>query len=261
MAVITSPRNPLLKDVRKAIARGTLTADGYAVAESFHLLEEALRSAREIGAVFVAERLKSAVEGHVRGLRGVTVTVLPDDVFEQISGTESSQGVLALVRPKSWSLDHLFRRRSLVLVLDGVQDPGNAGTMIRCAEAFSATGVAMLKGSANPYNPKSVRASAGSIFRVPVVSGIDELLFLSAVGQREVDLYCLSPHGGTLLHHCPFHGSCAIVVGSEGRGVSERVRNKALDLRIPTAGVESLNAALAAGIALYEARKRRMLEQ
>jgi TrmH family RNA methyltransferase len=258
MPTLVSPRNPILKDVRKAIARGGVTDQGFAVAESFHLLEEALRSDCEISTVFAAESVRAAVESHVRGLKSIRVGVLPDDLFQSISSTEASQGVIALVRPPQWSIDQLFRGQSLTVVLDGLQDPGNAGTILRAAEAFGATGVAFLKGTASPYNPKCLRASAGSIFRVPVVPALDPQVFLAAAEQRKVQLLALMPKSKVEITKLDFNRKCAIVVGSEGRGVSERVSQKATPVRIPTTGVESLNAALAAGIALFIARSQRM---
>lgn len=259
MPTLTSPRNPLLKDLRRAVLRGSTTERGFAVAESFHLLEEALRSDCEIAAVFAAESVRSAVESHVRGLKSLKVTVLSDDLFRTISATESSQGVIALVRPPHWSVEQLFRGQSLAVVLDGLQDPGNAGAILRAAEAFGATGVAFLKGTVSPYNPKCLRASAGSVFRVPLVPAMDPHLLLAAAEQRKLDLFALLPNGARELGESNFTRKCAIIVGSEGRGVSERLRAKALDIRIPTVGVESLNAALAAGITLYVVRKQRMV--
>src|ERR1700678_4853231 len=173
MPTLVRPRNPMLKDIRKAIARGTVTDQGFAAAESFHLLEEALRSDCEIPAVCAAESVRAAVESHVRGLKKTRTHVSPDDVFRGISATEASQGVMALVRPPQWTLDQLFRGHSLTVVLDGLQDPGNAGAVLRAAEAFGATGVAFLEGTAAHYNPKWLRVSAGSIFRVPLMAALD----------------------------------------------------------------------------------------
>ena len=258
MPTLVSPRNPMLKDVRKAIARGGVTDQGFAVAESFHLLEEALRSDCEIAAVFAAESVRVAVENHVRGLKQIRVGVLPDDLFQSISSTEASQGVLALVRPPQWSVEQLFRGHALTVVLDGLQDPGNAGSVLRAAEAFGATGVAFLKGTASPYNPKCLRASAGSIFRIPVVPALDPQVFLAAAEQRKIGVFALMPKSAMEVAKADFVQKCAIVVGSEGRGVSERLSHKATRIRIPTVGVESLNAALAAGIALFVARTQRM---
>jgi len=259
MPILTSTRNPLLKEVRRAALKGTTTADGLCVAESFHLLEEALSSGRHVEAVFAAESVRSAVETHVRGLRQTRVFVLPDSLFQSISATESSQGVMALVRPPQWTLDQLFRGQSLVVIVDGVQDPGNGGTLLRAAEAFGATGIAFIKGAVNPYNPKSIRASAGSVFRIPLVAGIDERLLLTAIEQRKMEIYALMPKGMLELGQCNLTRKCAVIIGSEGHGVNERLRAKAIDVRIPTVGVESLNAAMAGGIALYEARKQRMV--
>jgi TrmH family RNA methyltransferase len=257
--VVTSPANPLLKEVRRALLRGTPTREGGLVAEGFHLLEEALRSDCRVEAVLAAESVRSTVESHVRRLAGLRVVVLPDRLFQDLSGTEAPQGVMALVRPPQWSLEQLFRGKPLVIVLDGVQDPGNAGTILRAAEAFGATGVLLVKGSASPYNPKAVRASAGSVFRVPLVAGLDAALARTALEQRRLDLYAAMPAGKKPLAEADLTRKCALVVGSEGRGVSEKLRAGAVDLRIPVSGVESLNAAMAATVLLYEAHRQRML--
>ena len=254
---LTSAKNPLLKDVRRAVARGALTEDGCCVAETFHLLEEALRSDCEVRAVLVAESVQSAVDNHVRGLKQVRVIVVADALFNTISATESSQGVIALVRPPVWTLDQLFRGQALVVVLDGIQDPGNAGTIVRSAEAFGATGVIFVKGTVSPYNPKSLRASAGSLFRVPYVYGLDEELTRVTLEQRRIEAYAAAPRGNKSLQDIDLTRRCALVIGSEGRGVSEKLRAACLDLRIPTLGVESLNASAAASILLYEARRQR----
>jgi len=254
---VSSEKNPLLKQVRKAVARGTLTDDGFAVAEGFHLLEEALASDCEIRAVISTETLKNAVATHVRGLKRTRVIAVAAAVFAEIASTEATQGVIALVKPPEWTLDQLLRGRSLVVVLDGVQDPGNAGAIVRAAEAFGASGAAFLKGSVSPYNPKSLRASAGSIFRLPVVAGLDEGVLLVSLDQRRIALYAAMPRSQRSMTQANFTERCAIVIGSEGRGVSPAIEQRAMAVRIPTNGVESLNAAVAAGVMLYEARRQR----
>src|SRR5947209_12358625 len=193
---ISSAANPLIKDVRRAIARGAVTEQGWCVAESFHLLEEALRSDCDVKVVLAAESVRSAVEAHVGKLARVKLMVLPDALFQGISGTEASQGVMALVKPPVWKLEQLFRSCPLVVVLDGLQDPGNAGAIVRAAEAFGATGAAFLKGSANPYHPKTMRASAGSVFRLPIAVLADEDLLLAALDQKRTALYAAVPRAG-----------------------------------------------------------------
>jgi RNA methyltransferase, TrmH family len=260
---ITSAANPLVKDVRRAIVRGTLTHEGLCVAETFHLLEEALRSDCDVKIVLAAESVRSAAESHVRRLAGVKVAILPDALFQSLAGTETSQGVMALVKPPVWTLDQLFRGRPLVVVLDGLQDPGNAGTVVRTAEAFGATGALFLKGTVSPHNPKTLRASAGSLFRLPYLAGVDSALARAALRQHRVELYAGVParpenHTRTLAD-VDFTTACGLIIGSEGHGVSGALRSAAMDMSIPTIGVESLNAAVAAGILLYEARRQRTL--
>jgi TrmH family RNA methyltransferase len=261
---ITSAANPLLKDVRRAIHRGALTDDGWAVAETFHLLEEALRSDCEVKVVIAAASVEAAAEKHVRGLRSVRVIVVPDAVFQSISGTETAQGVMALVKPPAWELPQLLRGCPLVVVLDGLQDPGNAGAVLRAAEAFGATGALFLKGTVSPYNPKAVRASAGSVFRVPLLYGMDPGLARAALQQHKVDLYAGVPARAAgparPIADADFNRPCGLIIGSEAHGVGEELRGAALDVTIPTIAVESLNAAVAAGILLYEARRQRTME-
>jgi TrmH family RNA methyltransferase len=249
----------LLKEVRRAANRGSLTSDGLAVAEGFHLLEEALRSRCEIRAVIVAEPVRATVEAHVRGLKNTRVIAVSEAAFAELSSTDSPQGVISLVKPPAWTMAQLVRGKPLVIVLDGVQDPGNAGAVVRAGEAFGATGVAFLKGSVNPHNPKCLRASAGSIFRLPVVTAIEESLLLAALEQKRVTLFAAVPRDGKLLSETDLTGSCAIVIGSEARGISPKLARKATGIRIPTIGVESLNAAVAAGVMLYEASRQRTL--
>ena len=256
-AQISSPTNPLLKDVRRAIARGALTSGGLLVAETFHLLEEALRSELEVPVVLAAAGVRSAVEQHVHGLRRTRVLVLADSLFTAIGGTESAQGVIALVRPPEWKIENLFGGVPLVVVLDGVQDPGNAGAIVRAAEAFDASGVLFLKGAVSPFNAKTVRASAGSLFRLPFVAGVDAEIAKAVLRQRRLRLYAAAPRDGRPIAKADLRSPAAIVVGSEGHGVSDTFRDGVDPVSIPTRAVESLNAAQAAAIVLYEASRQR----
>ena len=256
---ITSPANPLLKDIRQAVARGGLTSEGWCVAETFHLLDEALRSACEVKVVLAAESVRSSAEEHVRQQNGIRLVLAPDALLGAVSGTQSSQGVIALVKPPEWRLEQCFLECPLLLVLDALQDPGNCGTIVRAAEAFGAAAVFFLKGTASPYNPKTLRASAGSLFRVPFVDGMEPAQARAALERHGIQLYAGVPAGaGALpLADANLTGRCALIIGNEARGVCEELRGAALEVAIPTTGVESLNAAIAAGIMLYEARRQR----
>jgi TrmH family RNA methyltransferase len=259
---IRSAANPLLKDVRRAIASGGLTSGGLAVAEGFHLLEEALRSDVSIPVVLASESVRGTVERHVSGLREPRTLMVPDQLFQKIASTETSQGVMALVRMPEWSIEQVFRGQSLVVALDGLQDPGNAGAIVRAAEAFGATGMLFVKGTASPFHPKTLRASAGSLFRVPFIAGIDAALARATLQQRRVKVFAAMPFEKSrrMAGDADFDQKFAIVIGSEGRGISNELYGVAEDVAIPTTGVESLNAAVAASVLLYEARRQRQRE-
>jgi len=189
------------------------------------------------------------------GQETLPLSILPDRLFQTISATETSQGVVVLVEPRQWMLDDLFRGATLVVVLDGVQDPGNAGAIVRAAEAFGATAVVFGRGSVSPFNPKTLRGSAGSLFRMPFVHGIEAAEVAAACDQRGVKRFAAMPSDDRAPRDLT--GPCALIIGSEAHGVSEALRTGATPITIPTEGVESLNAAMAAGILLYEARRQR----
>ncbi len=128
---------------------------------------------------------------------------------------------------------------------------------MRAAEAFGITGAVFLKGSVNPHNPKCMRASAGSLFRLPLIAALEEPVLIEALETKGCKLFAAMPRSEMLVSDADFKSSCAIVIGSEGKGVSQTLTGLATPLRIPTTGVESLNAAVAAGILFYEARRQR----
>lgn len=254
---LTSSRNPLLMDVRRAARAGSLTQDGCCLAESFHLLDEILRGDCSVALVLVSQSASAEVQLRLRARPAVRLCVVPDRLFDAIAATETSQGVMALVRPPAWTLEQVFGKLPLVIVLDGIQDPGNAGAILRAAEAFGATGLIFARGTASPFNPKAVRASAGSVFRVPLVQGLAAGEIQTAFAHGNLTVYASVPSQGQPVHVADLGRACAVIIGSEGRGVSDRLRQGTTALHIPTASVESLNAAMAAGIVLYEAQRQR----
>jgi TrmH family RNA methyltransferase len=240
---LISDKNPLLKEVRRLAAGGTPDDARLVLAEGPHLLDEALRSKIEIHAVILAESAPEIAVGD-----DTRVVRVLDGLFNKLASTESPQGVLALVRLPEWTAEDLLKgTHPLIVVLDGVQDPGNAGAILRTAEAFGATGAVFLKGTVSPSNPKCLRASAGSIFRVPIVSEIPPGL----------KLYAADPRAKLSIADAGLAAPCAIVIGGEGSGVRPDLAARATGVKIPTVNVESLNAAVAAGILLYEARTKR----
>jgi len=256
--VVTSRANSRVKQLRAAFAGQARLSGGLVAIEGEKLLGEALRSGMVLKTVFVSERreLPRSVP------RSVEVVWLSEDVFASVVETPSPQGVAALLVPPVRSLDDAMAGVPLILVAAGLQDPGNLGTLIRSAEAFGATGVVTTPGTVSAWNQKALRASAGSLFRVPVVGAtIAELAGLKARGV--VLMAAVASDSGSRdaveAQDAEFAGATAILIGNEGAGLSEELLEMA-DLRvtIPCPGkVESLNAAVAGSLLLYEASRQR----
>lgn len=251
---ITSRSNAWLKQLRQVAARGTTTADGFALAESPHLLQEAIRSEIRIQRVFASERVQESVGAAMPPHRQVPLHPVADRLFQDLATTTRNQGVLALVQLRKWDASTVLA--GLTIVLDGVQDPGNAGTIARTAEAFGASGILFLKGSAAPTNPKALRASAGSLFRVPFLHKLGAAEFLALAQQHGKTVLAAATGQGLALAEADLSANAAIVIGSETHGVSPLLLAAATPVAIPTQSVESLNAAIAAAIILYESGRR-----
>ncbi len=252
---ITSRGNPFVKILRKASSRGAATSQGFALAESPRLLEEALRAGIDIGGVFATEAARPKVERMLPPHLNVTLRILDEKLFAECAATVRSQGVLALVKLPRSNCEVVLG--GFAVVLDSVRDAGNAGTIVRSAEAFGASGAVFLKGSASPMHPKTLRAAAGSLFRLPLVHGVDREKFLEAVGAAGTKLYAAAARGDVSVGDADFSGPAAVVVGSEGHGIAPVLLRSATVVSVPVERVESLNAAAAAAVILYEAARRR----
>jgi TrmH family RNA methyltransferase len=177
-----------------------------------------------------------------------------------VASTETAQEVLALLRPKAWSPSEVWQgERALLVVLDAIQDPGNAGTVVRSAEAFGATGIIFLQGCVRVTNGKFLRAAAGSIFRIPFVEEINSKEFIRKATQNRIKTYALTATGQMLISEVDLSRACCIITGNEGAGVSKDMLAQAQSVFIPTLRVESLNAAVACSLALFEAYKQRAI--
>lgn len=249
MERITSRKNPLLMKIRKlssGSARARREAGEY-LGDGVKLLEEALRWEAPLTTVVVTEGVQ--VPELPQGVRAIQV---PQDVMETISPMNTPQGALFLARlPETTLPERLEGRR--YLVLDGVQDPGNVGTIWRTADALGADGLILVNGCADPWNPKTVRATMGACFRLPVYETAADGL-APWLGEQGLPLYATALREDTVDLREAELSRCAVVIGSEGRGVSEGLLSQsAKTLKIPMrARCESLNAAAAATVVLWE---------
>lgn len=258
---IEGRHNALLKELRQAFSRGELTASGECAIEGFRVIEEALRSGLRFRAVFVSEsgqaraaRLLPQIGSHVE------TVLLPDKLFAGSVPSETPQGLAALVHVKTHTLDQLIQNASSapLLVVAGLQDPGNLGTILRSAEAFGAAGVVLGEGTVSVYNSKVVRASAGSVFRLKALKA-DLKNVIGELRARRFRLIATSSHKGTSLPKADLNRQVAIFIGNEGAGLDKKLISEMDELMmIPhSARVESLNAGIAASIILYEAARQK----
>jgi len=263
---VSSRQNALVKDLRRCLARGEPTDDGTIAIEGRHIIEEAIRSGLKLRAVFFSESAQAQSNANVQRLlpqigARVEVLLLPDEVFASATATESPQGVAALVEPRVFTLEQMLAARDPLLICAiGVQDPGNLGTMLRSAEAFAAGGVLLGEGTVSAFNSKAVRASAGSVFRLPIlaVKMSQAIRQLRGQGAR---VLATSSHKGTPLPEANLTGPLAVLIGNEGAGVPRELLEMTDEIvAIPHAQkVESLNAGVAASLILYEAARQRKM--
>jgi TrmH family RNA methyltransferase len=266
---IEGRHNALVKELRQAFARAERTEDGNCAIEGLRIVEEATRSGLRFRAVFFKESAQNLADRLLPQIgANVDTLLLPDKLFDDTVPSETPQGVAALVRLKEFSLADVLERLQVgpLIVLAGLQDPGNLGTILRSAEAFGSAGVILGEGTVSPFNSKVIRASAGSIFRLPVVlgkaigktaGGLEEIS--AKLRAQSVRLIATSSHKGTPLEQANLTGPSAIFVGSEGSGLPRTVLAQADELvAIPhMPQVESLNAGVAGSIVLYEAARQR----
>jgi TrmH family RNA methyltransferase len=280
MSLITSRDNKWLKTFRTAL-RGSGPADGEAIGiEGPKFVEDALRSGLEAEALLVseagereAERILRAASKSEAGIPQSRVLRTTNKLFQGVAGTDTPQGVAALFRQPAWGLDDVLRgpgamreHAPLVVVMAVVQDPGNVGTILRSAEAFGATGAVATQGTADPWSPKALRASAGSALRLPLLRGMAIPVLLAQLRISRLKIYAPSSGAngtarlaGEIAAQADLRDPVAIFIGSEGSGLPAEV-TRAADavISIPTSGaVESLNAGVAASIVLYEAARQR----
>ena len=268
---VASAQNALVKELRQAFSQGQ-SIDGLCAVEGIRLIEEALRSRLKIQTLFVRESSQMKAQRILDQLtKHADAVLLPDRIFDSAVLTEHPQGIAALVKVPEYALHSLFAKTPILLVVAAaIQDPGNFGTMVRSAEAFGATAVVGVEGTVSHWNPKTVRASAGSIFRLPVLK-TNAAELLTELRNRQTRTLALvapqsdnslgdgsTPRSPLRLQDANLADPCALFVGNEGAGIPRELLTSIEQfVTIPQARVESLNAGVAASIALYEAQRQR----
>lgn len=258
-SMITSLSNAQVKNVlhlnQKSRAR---REQGIFSAEGRKMFLEAPSS--WIEKVYISESMERepAVEA---ALEGISWELVADKVFRQMSDTQTPQGILTLLKMPSYSLEEVLGKKAdpLLILLEDLQDPGNVGTILRTAEGAGADGILMTAGTADLFNPKVIRSTMGSIYRMPFYRMEDPGDVLRILKERGIRSYAAHLDGENAYDREDYRSGSVFLIGNEGNGLSEQMTRQADCLiRIPMAGcVESLNAAMAAGILMYEAFRQR----
>lgn len=265
---ITSAQNEKLKEFSKLYRRKYRERTGLYIIEGIHLVEEALKNDAELVTAFLRGDFGRSGEEKklVKRLeeRGTEIFVLPAALFDRIVATETPQGIAAVSRQPDCEVGRFFDGASPdsnIIVLDRLQDPGNLGTIIRTADAAGFRHVLVMKGTADIFAPKTVRAAAGSLYRVRFAYSDDPVQALEFLKRHGKKTVCTSPRAETVCFDADIAVSSALIIGNEAQGACEAfLRESDLLVSIPMEGtVESLNASAAASVLMYESVRRRLI--
>jgi TrmH family RNA methyltransferase len=263
--MITSKSNPKIKEIRSLQQAKHRHARGEYFIEGVRLVEEALRQALPVRKVVYSPKLEEAQRGAAllssarKKISPAEWLYVSEEVMGSISDTQNHQGILAILGKREYSWEELGKREGMVLLLSGLQDPGNLGTIFRVAEAGGGAGLILTKGSIDPYSPKVVRASMGSIFRLPFLVNQDPHDSLKVLRSKGYKIWATAGYGGTSVWEADLTRPTAVIFGQEGAGIPEDLIEEADGLlTIPmTPPAESLNVAMAAGLVIYERFRQR----
>lgn len=244
MLTITSVKNPQIAALKALKNRGARREAGAYLVEGIKMAREALSRPGLCRHLYVTQETLPLFEG-----AACPMTLITDNVLAALCDTKTPQGVLALV-----NLPEKAELGSRIIVMDGVQDPGNVGTILRTADAAGFTGALLSPACADPFSPKVLRATMGSIFRLPICTQEDLPAALKALAGAGYSVLSSQLDGEPFFERGPVGEKFVLIIGNEGNGVSEPVKAAATHrLALPMqGGAESLNAAIAAGIMMYD---------
>ncbi|MBO5177918.1 MAG: RNA methyltransferase [Lachnospiraceae bacterium] len=259
--MITSTSNVQMKEITALLKKSKERKEKKAfVIEGRKMFEEICQDKTKVIKAYFAESYVNA--GYAEeAMKEVPYEIVADSVFNSMAETVTPQGVLAIVRMPEYSLEDMISDAGTLVLLENLRDPGNLGTIIRTAEAAGVSGVILSKESVDIYNPKVIRSTMGAVYRVPFLYVDDFLALLQDLRAREVRLLAAHLKGKKTFDKADYSGKVGILIGNEANGLSEEASELANEkVLIPMAGsVESLNAAVAAALLMYEAFRNQKL--
>jgi len=254
---ITSRENSIYKLVRALNQKKVRENSGLFLIEGTRLVEEANSGGIKIRYLVFNEVVKNVPKIN----QDCLVLKLPNNLFKKVSDTVSSQGIIAVAEQIEISLaDIILGANPLVVVLNGLQDPGNLGTIIRTSAAAGVNAVLLTKGTVDLYNPKVIRSTMGSLFQVPIINGLDDNEAVKWLNHHSINIIVADLNGEEYYYSANLKGSLALVIGNENKGPDDIWRKAAYKkIKIPIPGfTESLNASVAAGIIIYDVIRQRL---
>ena len=256
--IVTSSNNDAVKYLKKLYQTSKRKRKGKFILEGYRIIDEALKYNTDFDMLFMTPEFGQSEKGeYINNKLGskVTVKYISEDLLQQVADTVTPQGIIAIVKKVSYNLDNFKSNLDNILVLDRVQDPGNMGTLIRTAAAAGVDGIITLKGSVDIYNLKVLRATMGAIFSIPIIDKMElsELKELIHSTERDYQIVCAEPTATDYYFESKYKSPVLLVIGNEAHGVREELISLSDYLvKIPlNNNVESLNAAMAGGILLY----------
>lgn len=258
--MITSSGNKKIKDLAALIKKSNARKKHNAyIIEGIRMFKELKKD--EILDVFASESFE-AENGEILSEIYPEYETVSDRIFESVSDTKTPQGVMAVVKRKEYTLEKILEKRDTphsLLILDSLQDPGNLGTLVRAGEGAGITGIIMNETTVDIYNPKVIRSTMGSVFRVPFIYVKDLKEVIQKLYSKNVNIYASSLEGAIEYDDPDYTKDIAFIIGNEAAGISKEVLDIVKDkVKIPMLGeVESLNAAVAGSILMYEAARQK----
>ncbi len=253
--LITSKDNENIKHIKKLKEKKYREQYGEYVIEGINLIKEALQEKADIKSVFICDGFMNAddIEKELLyNIASLNCIYVDEKVFNTISDVETPQGILAIVN-KNQKSNEIDYKEDMIVILDGIQDPGNLGTILRTIDSCNLTQVIVSKKTADAYNPKVVRSTMGAIFRVNIIEKDNLIETIKELKKHKFNVYATSLENSESIYNINYKRS-AVIIGNEANGVSKDVQEAATGrIKIPMLGkTESLNAAVATGVVLYE---------
>jgi len=254
---IASKNNSIYKLIKALSQKKVRENNGLFLLEGTRLLEEAISMGVKIKYLVIDETAENVLKIN----QDCQILRLPNNLFKKVSNTVSPQGIIAVAEQVEIQLaDVILNENPLVVVLNGIQDPGNLGTIIRTSAAAGVNAVLLTKGTVDLYNPKVIRSTMGSLFQVPIINGLDDNEAVKWLNHHSINIIVADLDGEEYYYSANLKGSLALVIGNENKGPDDIWRKAAYKkIKIPIPGfTESLNASVAAGIIIYDVIRQRL---